>query len=185
MYVAMYYSMTIELFSYVYLIERILWLSYSMGTRLWLHLLRNYIVTWFQTKLFLYKLITGNSSYALSVHNNRLCCSCPIAGVRWWSVLVMRRLSHVLILVSYYHCVISIVWSSDLLSPDLGHVVSWWCASVSTSTCTSVTAEENWLVHTETMSLWLIWCLSIDIFKWSGVTWKYLMVYSVAVSHVH
>ena len=32
-----------------------------------------------------------------------LSCSCP--GVRWWSVLVTRRLSHVLILVSYYHCV--------------------------------------------------------------------------------
>ena len=36
-----------------------------------------------------------------------LSCSCP--GVRWWSVLVMRRLSHVLILVSYYHCVTSTV----------------------------------------------------------------------------
>ena len=37
-------------------------------------------------------------------------------------MLVMRRLSHVLILVSYYHRVTSTVLHGDLLSPDLGHV---------------------------------------------------------------
>ena len=37
-------------------------------------------------------------------------------------MLVMRRLSHVLTLVSYYHRVTSTVSHGDLLSPDLGHV---------------------------------------------------------------
>ena len=43
-------------------------------------------------------------------------------GVRWWSVLVTRRLPLVPILVSYYHCVTSVVWPDDFLSADLGYV---------------------------------------------------------------
>ena len=81
------------------------------------------------------RIFVWHATYYNNVDDHCTPCSCP--GVRWWSVLVTRRLSHVLILVSYYHHVASAVWPSDLLSPDLGH--GWWCASASTST----TAEET------------------------------------------
>ena len=48
--------------------------------------------------------------------------SCPFSGEVVVSAGDERRLSRVLILVSYYHCVTSTVSHGDLLSPDLGHV---------------------------------------------------------------
>ena len=157
----MYYRMTIESFSYT---ERILWLSYSMETRLWLRLLHNYIITRFQSKLFLYKLITGNSSYALSVHNK---------------IMLLLPKGEVVVSAGDEEA-ITCTDIGELLSSCHQYCVTWWspiirfrscwrCASVSASTTaeenSSTTAEENWLVHWNNVSyvhvqqgLWLVCC---------------------------
>ena len=47
--------------------------------------------------------------FYVSWANSTLALSLWRGWLSWWSVLVVMRLSHVLILVSYYHCVTSTV----------------------------------------------------------------------------